>query len=166
MAIPLCVIHTQGSPGMQGLDTKGSIYNAHTSPGMASFISKLYICKTPHLSICYQQTLQRFPWIHSILCLLLVTNSWCFTCPLLKNNKAKWNSDSWITHKQVPAAEVGLCLVEFEALVGIQLPTELLSACCHRVWSSRITESPSFSFLQSHLRAGIGEWKPGLSSAE
>lgn len=29
-------------------------------------------------------------------------------------------------NKQVPAAEVGLCLVPFEALLGIQLPTQLL----------------------------------------
>lgn len=29
-------------------------------------------------------------------------------------------------NKQVSAAEVGLCLVPFEALLGIQLPTQLL----------------------------------------
>lgn len=43
MAIPLCVIHTQWSLGMQ-LASKGSVYSAHTSPSMASFISKLYLC--------------------------------------------------------------------------------------------------------------------------
>lgn len=42
-------------------------------------------------------------------------------------------------NKQVPAAEVGLGLVQFEALLGIQLPTQLLSA-----WSIRTTEPPRF----------------------
>lgn len=45
---------------------------------------------------------QRLPRISSALYRLLVTSSCChsFTCPLVKNNKANWNSDSRVTHKQ------------------------------------------------------------------
>lgn len=109
--------------------------------------------KHPGLSTCYQQTLQRLPWIHSALCLLLVTNSWCFTCPLLKSNKAKWNSDSWVTHKQASAHCRGGVLFNV-----VWSPPGYLA------WSSRITDPFGFSFLPSHLRAaGAGEGKTVLS---
>lgn len=49
-------------------------------------------------------------------------------------------------NKQVPAAEVGLCLVQFEALLGIQLPTQLLSASAQSP-EQQDHRAPRLSFL-------------------
>lgn len=115
---------------------------------------------------------QRLPRISSALYRLLVTSSCChsFTCPLVKNNKANWNSDSRVTHKQADTRCRGGTLFT-QILKPFWVSTCPRNSCPPTATGADAepraagSESPSENPSRPTPKQ-LGGWKPVLSKAE